>query len=250
MQTWLTIGLISLVVWGAAPKLQAQERSLKVYGPGGPLGPMQECAELFGRLHKIQVKVTAGPENQWLPQARENADLIFGGAEYMLTSFIQRNPGIIDPKTRTSLYPRAAGILVRKGNPKQLKGLKDLARPGINLLDVNGAGQVGLWEDLAGLQGLIADLQRNIKISVTTSAEAIEKWRTMPELDAWITFESWHFRLREETDLVRLPEGQRLFRGTPIAITTISREPELARLFLEFLKTPAAHAIFQKWGWQ
>jgi len=109
---------------------------------------------------------------------------------------------------------------------------------------------VGLWEDLAGAQGLIPALQKNIRVSVATTAEAIEQWRSRPELDAWITFESWHHRLKEETEVVRLPVRQRLYRGTPIALARGTRQPELARMFVEFLKTPEAHAIFQKWGWK
>src|ERR1019366_6697459 len=113
---------------------------------------------------------------------------------------------------------RPAGILVRKGNPKKIKSLADLAQPGVRILDVNGAGQVGLWEDLAGRMGLIPAIQKNIAASVRNSVQALDQWRSDLTLDAWITCESWHYRLNEVTDLVRLPEAQRLYRGTPIAI--------------------------------
>jgi accessory colonization factor AcfC len=227
----------------------AQEKVLQIYGPGGPLGPMQECGRMFSKAHGVEVRVTAGPTPKWIEPARQNADLIFGGAEYMLTEFMLKHPDLVDPRTRTSLYVRPAGILVRPGNPKKIKSLKDLTKDGVRIVDVNGAGQLGLWEDLAGVQGLIAGIQKNILLSVGTSAEAIDQWKNKPELDAWITYESWHYRLKEVTDLVRLPRAQRLYRGTPIAITTISKQRDLAQQFIGFLKTPAAHAVFQKWGW-
>jgi accessory colonization factor AcfC len=227
----------------------AQEKVLQVYGPGGPLGPMQESGRMFSQAHGMEVRVTAGPTPKWIEAARQNEDLIFGGAEYMLTEFILKNPDLVDPKTRTSLYVRPAGILVRPGNPKKIKSLKDLTRTGVRIVDVNGAGQLGLWEDLAGVHGLIPGIQKNIVLSVGSSAEAIDKWKTRPELDAWITYESWHYRLKEVTDLVRLPRAQRLYRGTPIAITSRSQQRDPAQQFIDFLKTPAAHAVFQKWGW-
>ena len=249
---WLAAlsGTFVLIVLGLTVVSSAQDRVLNVYGPGGPLGPMQECAQLFSQAKGVAVKVVAGPTAKWIAQAKENADLIFVGAEYMLTAFNQEHPGLIDEKTRISLYSRAAGILVRKGNPKGIKSLKDLTKEGLALLDVNGAGQLGLWEDLAGTQGLITGIQKNIRVSVATSAEAIEKWKSHPELDAWITYESWHYRLKDLTDLVRLPKAQRLYRGTPIALTTISKNRESAQHFIDFLKTPQAHGVFQKWGWQ
>lgn len=249
--------IVLAMLLGMSPLAVAQEkvsgapaRVLNVYGPGGPLGPMQECAEIFSKAHGVEVKVTAGPEDKWIKQAQQDADSFFGGAEYMLTQFVQKHPELVDAKTRTELYVRAAGILVRKGNPKRIRSLADLTRGGVRLVDVNGAGQLGLWEDMAGGRGLIPGIQRNIAISVTTSAEAIEKWKSMPELDAWITYESWHYRLKETTDLVRLRARERIYRGTPIAVTTISKNKELAGEFIAFLKTERAHAVFRKWGWK
>lgn len=227
----------------------AQEKVLHVYGPGGPLGPMEECGRMFAEKTGVQVKVTAGPTPKWIEQAKQDADLIFGGAEYMLTDFMLKYPEMVDGKTRVSLYVRPAGILVRKGNPKKIKSLKDLTKDGVRIVDVNGAGQLGLWEDLAGAQGLIPGIQKNIALSVASSAEAIEKWKSLPELDAWITYESWHYRLKENTDLVRLPPARKLYRGTPIAIAAMTKQRDLAQQFIDFLKTPGAHAIFQKWGW-
>jgi len=248
---WLLMlpGILVAGLLAGAVQTPAQDKILHAYGPGGPLGPMEECAAIFSQAHGVQVKVVAGPEDKWIDQAKQDADLIFGGAEYMLTGFILKHPGLVDVRSRTSLYSRPAGILVRKGNPKRIKSLKDLTKGGVRLIDVNGAGQLGLWEDLAGAQGLIPGIQNNIALSVTTSAEAIEKLKSMPELDAWITYESWHYRLKEITDLVRLPEKQRLYRGTPIAITSISKNRDLAQKFIDFLKTAKAHAVFQKWGW-
>lgn len=249
----ITIGaalFFFLFLWcGPDRVLTAQESGLKAYGPGGPLGPMRECAEMFSRESGIAVTVTAGPEATWIDQAKQDGDLIFGGAEYMLTDFTLRHPGFVDETTRVSLYIRAAGILVRKGNPKKIKSLEDLTREGIRLIDVNGAGQLGLWEDMAGAKGLIPGIQGNIALSVTSSAEAIQKWNSMPELDAWITYESWHYRLPAITDLVQLPVGHKIYRGTPIAITTISQNRDMAQRFIEFLRTETCHAVFQKWGW-
>ncbi|MCL6621707.1 MAG: substrate-binding domain-containing protein [Syntrophobacterales bacterium] len=114
MPTLLQTGLLLLLL-GVLSPAWGEEQVLRLYGPGGPLAPMQECAELFARRHKVQVIVVAGPESRWLDQARKDADLIFGGAEYMLTQWAQKYPGLIDEGNRTSLYVRPAAILVRPG---------------------------------------------------------------------------------------------------------------------------------------
>lgn len=102
---------------------------------------------------------------------------------------------------------------------------------------------------MAGEARLIDGIQKNISAVVGNSGEGVERWKNTPELDAWVTFESWHYRLKEETELVRLPGSQRVYRGTPVALTTFSDEKELAREFIRYLKSTEGEAIFVKWGW-
>lgn len=228
----------------------AQTNTLYVYGPGGPFSAINECAKAFTASTHINVKVIAGPEAKWIRQAAANADLIYGGSEYMLTQFLENHPGMIDKLTRTGLYKRAAAILVRPGNPKNIQTLKDLSSPGISLLDVNGSGQVGLWEDLAGKQDLIEPIQKNIAGSFKNTALAIEAWNEDPHYDAWITYASWHQNLKESTQLISLPADHILYRGTPIALTSRTKNTNQANQFLAYLKSPAGHAIFKIWGWE
>lgn len=239
-----------MAVAGGALAAQTGTAHLHVYGPGGPLEPMKACSAQFTQKTGIAVTVVGGPESEWIAKAREDADLIFGGAEYMLTDFDLRQPGFIDPATRVTLYDRAAGILVRKGNPKKIRSLDDLARPGVRLVDVNGAGQLGLWEDLAGRRGLIHGIRQNIAVSVRTSAEAIALWKSQPDLDAWISYESWHYRLMDATQLVRLPVSDRLYRGTPVAIAARSLQADSARALISHLRSAACHDVFRRWGWR
>lgn len=224
--------------------------TLFIYGPGGPQAPMEECARVFSQKFSIPVKVTAGPENKWIEDAKQGADIIFGGADYMLTQFSLQHPGLVDSSTRTELYKRAAGILVRPGNPKKIKSFRDLAIPGIKLLDVNGAGQLGMWEDIAGKHNLIGAIQKNIARSFANTAQAIEAWKTDKSYDAWIIYSSWHYRLKDITTLVKIPPSETVYRGTPVAITTITDQKAEALKFIQFLQSTSAHKIFIKWGWE
>jgi accessory colonization factor AcfC len=208
------------------------------------------CAERFAKARGVRVSVDGGPEERWVARAEADGDVVFSSAEYVLSDLQRRHPGLVDPSTRRSLWVRPAAILVRRGNPKGIGGLSDLARPGVKLLDLNGAGQVGLWEDLAGRMGLVPDLQRNVAASVTNTAEAIATWRNQPELDAWITFATWHDRLKDESDLVELPAAERLYRGTPVAVTRRSAQRDLALSFVAYLAGEECHAVFRQAGWR
>jgi accessory colonization factor AcfC len=102
-------------------------------------------------------------------------------------------------------------------------------------VDVTGAGQIGLWEDIASLAG-VADLQKQIALSVTSSAAAVKAWRNDPSLDAWVTFRTWHYRLPQETEIVEIEKNCRPSRATPIAIAKKCRTgafgPRLVRIGL------------------
>lgn len=242
--------LLLLLTISASLSPASHAQILHVYGPGGPAEPLKECAAAFTKHTGTAVDVTAGPETQWLEKALQDADVVYGGAEYMLTQTVLAHPGFLDEKTRVSLYVREAAVLVRPGNPKSIRRLQDLARPGVRLLDVNGAGQLGMPEDMARSTDLIAGLQRNVARSVKSSAEAVTLWQQQPqEFDAWITYASWQPRLPGSA-LVRLPRAQRVSRGTPVALTTRTTQAAAARQFVTFLQSPEGHAIFRKWGWQ
>ncbi|QJD96065.1 solute-binding protein [Mucilaginibacter robiniae] len=246
MKFWI----IAIIFSHTAVSFAQSKDTVYVFGPGGPLAPMQECAEAFTKATGIPVRVTGGPEATWLSQAQTDGDIIYGGAEYMLTQFGQNHPGIIDAASRVELYPRRAAILVRPGNPKRITRLKDLAAPGIKILDVNGAGQLGLWEDLAGKENLISTVQKNIARSFVNTALGINAWKTDPAYDAWITYASWHYRLSDVTGIVELPITLRLYRGTPAVLTLHGRHHSEAGRFLSYLKSAEGHSIFKKWGWE
>lgn len=242
---FLLIGTICI------PRLtKAQMDTLYVYDPGGPQAAIEDCAKMFSKKTAIPVKVIAGPEPKWIEQAKQNADVIFGGAEYMLTQFAMQHPGLIDSSTRTELYKRAAGILVRKGNPKHITSLKDLTEKGIKILDINGAGQLGMWEDLAGKQNIIGAIQKNIAKSFANTALAIDAWKSDYSYDAIISYTSWHLRLKDVSELIKIPAAQTVYRGTPIAITSITNQRKGAEQFIKFLLTNEGHNIFKQWGWE
>ena len=107
-----------------------------------------------------------------------------------------------------------------------------------------------MWEDLAGRQNLIAGIQKNIGGTFANTVLGIEAWKADDSYDAWITFSSWHNRLKDVTTLIKIPPAQTVYRGTPVAITTITNQKKEAQQFIRFMLSDEGHAIFKKWGWE
>ena len=244
----IALSFLDVTIGQAGPPDQRREEkrsvgSLHLYGPGGPQGPMRECAHMFSEKTGVAVSVTTGTPPQWIEQAKQDGDLIYEGAEFMLNDFMQAYPGIVDEASITGLYARSTAIIVRKGNPKRIGGLGDLIEQGIKIVVVT-------QEKMEEVYGRLSGIQYNIVKPLLTGAEAARIWKTMPELDAWITYESWHHALKDETDLVQIPDRERVLRITPVAMIKTSRNKRLVLEFIDFLRSDEAHKIFQKSGWK
>lgn len=253
--------LASAVPAAAQVTMRPPAETLFVYGPGGPLPAMKEAAVAFGKQHGVHVAVTGGPTPEWLSKARGDADVIFSGAEHMMTDFVKqlgdtldagRRPGRIDESTIHPLYLRPVAILVRPGNPKRVLRFEDLLRPGTRVLVVQGAGQTGLWEDVAGRTGdigVVRAFRRNIAAVAANSGEAKQRWSSDSTLDAWLIWNIWQVANPTLADVVPVAERWRLYRDAGVALTVKGRDRPAAQAFVAFLKSPAGARIFARWGW-
>lgn len=236
----------------AATAVPALAADIHVYGPGGPLPVMKEAAAAFEKSSGNKVIVTAGPTPQWIEKAKDNADLIFSGSETMMSDFVKAMNGQIKDSDVVPLYLRPSAILVRPGNPAKITGLADLFKPGHKVLVVNGAGQNGLWEDMAGRTGDIEKvkaLRSNIKTFAANSAEAKKAWTEDESFDAWIIWNIWQVANPELADVVEVELEYRIYRDTAIVLTERGAKDAEARAFSEFLQGSEAQSIFKKAGW-
>ncbi|WP_371134203.1 substrate-binding domain-containing protein [Polaromonas sp.] len=226
---------------------------INVYGPGGPAPAMKEAAETFGVDQKITVNVVAGPTPEWVEKAKQDADVVFSGAENMMSDFAKALPGAFDLKDAYPLHLRPVAILVRPGNPKRIRGFRDLLVPGVKVLTVAGAGQTGLWEDVAGRTGDIAMVRAFRKNMVfpeaTNSAAAKTQWTQQKDIDAWLIWNAWQVANPDLAQLVPMDEPFRIYRDAGMVLTRKGKTEPKAAAFVEFLKSPNGQKIFAKWGW-
>ncbi len=246
--------ITALVVSALGVSNAQAEDMLNVYGPGGPAPAMKEAAIAFGAANKIVVNVVAGPTPQWVDKAKTDADVIFSGAENMMSDFAKALPGAFDLNDVEPMYLRPVAILVRPGNPKGISGFRDVLAPGIKILAVAGAGQNGLWEDVAGRSGDIQTLRafrKNLLLpEATNSAEARKRWIDQPDIDVWLTWNIWQVANPELAEVLEMDEPFRIYRDTGVVLTRKGAASTQARAFVNYLQSPAGQVIFKKWGWK
>lgn len=248
-QVYRLIALIGLATLAAAPAAA----HLHVYGPGGPAPAMKEAATAFQRQTGVAVMVTSGPTPKWIGRARKDADLIYSGSDTMMTDFVRQLPQSLRQQDVRPLYDRPAAILVRKGNPKRITGFRDLARQGLGVMVVEGAGQNGLWEDLASRAGGIRfhrALRPNIVKFAKNSAEARTAWIDDEAIDAWVIWNIWQVENAALADEVKIEPDILLWRPMAVAIAMSTKQRESAARFAAFLEGCEGVQIFKRHGWR
>jgi len=213
---------------------------LFAYGPGGPHRALKECAERFRQQHGIRVEVLNANPKHLAERLAAHGDLYFGGAEYMLHDLHRENPGLLDLSSAEFLHPRQIGLIVREDNPLGIKGLEDLARDEIDLLVVE-------LEQMDAFHPPDPDGEHRHHV-VYTGRNGIDAWRTRPELDAWITYRSWHVTLGAGDHFIEIP-GSDALRHTPVAPTQRTPHRQQVLEFIQYLKSQEARLIFENHGW-
>lgn len=213
---------------------------------------MKEAAATFEKKTGISVEITAGPSSKWMEAAKAEADAIFSGSQNMMDDFVAEHSTIVEDSV-TPLYLRPSAILVRKGNPDSIGGVRDLIERNLKLMVVDGAGQVGMWEDLIGRTGKIEDMaafRANIGELAANSGAARDLWVEDETFQAWLIWNHWQIDNPNIADMVPTEPELTIYRDTSIAITEKGEGNDEVSAFVDFLNSEAGEVIFNQHGWQ
>ena len=245
--------LIALCVLGVLSQREAvAEDVLHLYGPLGTNPAIEEAAIAYAARNNVQIEVVTGPADEWRERAGEDGDLLFCTGDFTMSDFVREETLPIDKTTTTPLYVRSSFILVRPGNPKDVRDFPDLLRPGMKVMMVNGSGHTGLWENVTGklqsLQNLVA-LEKNVAVCAASPEEAITLWKERDDLDAWLAWNVWHVPRRDVAHVVEMSNDYIIYRKCSVSLTERGTLNPVAAGFLDYLASRESEDIFKSWGW-
>ncbi|RAX58250.1 hypothetical protein CCZ01_03810 [Helicobacter monodelphidis] len=223
-----------------------------VYGPGGPAPVIKELAQEFSQKSGEKIIVTAGPASAWIEDAKKNANIIFSGNSSMMDSFIKLMPTKLNARAINVLNVRPSGIVVRSDNPKKITQFSDLLKADTHVMVVDGAGQVGLYEDMALKNGdstTLAKLRKNITFYAPNSKIAVERWNSDKSIDALIIWPHWVHAIGKDAKFIKLGDENVIYRASEIVLTEDSLQNKVAREFVEFVQSKDAQKVWKKHGW-
>ena len=139
-------------------------------------------------------------------------------------------------------------ILVRKGNPKQIRALSDLARQGLRLgLGNAKACAIGrLTEALLDKNRVDREaVRKNVVFSSVTVNELGVQIKA-GQLDAAIVWDALAAYYPDDAEAVPIPLAQNIISRVAIGVLASTKEADLAKRFIDFLTGEQGKATFRK----
>jgi len=161
---------------------------------------------------------------------------------------------LVFPETERIIAYLIPAINVQKGNPRNIRSLRDLLKPGLRLAIADPEGVcVGTYAVEVVEKNLKADEKERFRRNLVTNLESCEKTANIISLkgvDAvlgWRVFRHWDPE-RIETILLKPGEIPRI-GYIPAAVSAFTKKRALAEHFVRFLGQTEAKEIFRKHGY-
>jgi molybdate transport system substrate-binding protein len=231
-----------------------ESSSLIIIAGAASKPPLEEVAKAFEKKTGTKVELVFGGSGFVLSQMilTKKGDIYFpGSSDYME---LAKNKGAVLPETEKKVVYLVPAINVQKGNPKNIKSLKDLAKPGIKIAIANPEGVcVGLYAVEIIEKKLTEQEKDALRKNIINYTESCEKTAAVVSLKAvdavigWEVFQHWDPK-RIETIPLKSSEIIRI-GYIPIAISKFSKNKRLAQSFIDFVLSKEGKGIFKKYNY-
>lgn len=176
-------------------------------------------------------------------QASKKGDLFIVGAKHDYEN--AQKEGLV--KDGRGVANHTPAIVVQKGNPKGIKTLADLAKPGIEVVLADPASaSIGKTAQKIFEKNHLTDINKNVKAQVDT-VNAIVAAIQAKNADAGIcTKDSIHDA--KDIEIIDIPADQNVNQVINASICTSTEHEAAAKKFLEFLTSERGKKIFDSYG--
>jgi sulfate/thiosulfate-binding protein len=154
--------------------------------------------------------------------------------------------------------------VTRKGNPKGIKSWDDLVKPGIEVITPNPFQSGGAkWNIMAAYGAQIQagkteaqavdylkELFKNVPVQDDSARKALQTF-TGGKGDVMLAYENEAIFAQQQGAAIdyTVPDNTILIEN-PVAVTSNAKNPDAAKAFVAYLRTPKAQALYVKNGYR
>ena len=207
-----------------------------------------EVARLFMAETGIKVECSFGGSGAVLNQIRVEhyGDLYIPGSDDYMDK--AEKEGLVDAGTRRTICQLQPVICLPKGNPKQLKGIQDLARPGLRVAigDPKSVCLGSIAKAALEKAGIYEEVQKRI-VTFASDCQQVASLIRLDEVDAAIGYDVFQRQSPDLMDVVPLAGAKAV--TVPVAVVSFSKQKERAQRFADYLAGPQGRAVFARHGY-
>jgi len=241
--------LLSIILYAG---ISSAEQRLMVFAGAASKPPTEEAAKAFEKKTGAKVDIVFGGSGYVLSQMilSKKGDIYFpGSSDYME---LAKKKGVVYPETERQVVYLVPAINVQKGNPKNIKSLKDLTRPGLKVAIANPEGVcVGAYAVEIIEKNFTPEEKAQFRKNLINYTESCEKTATaisLKTVDAVIGWRGFQYWDTERIETIPLKPSEIIRIGyIPVAISRFTKNRELAQRFIDFLLSEEGRAIFRKY---
>lgn len=224
--------------------------TLSVFAGAAPKPALDVLAANYEKAHGVKIETTYGGSGSVLTQFSQEhyGDVYVPGSDDFMDKAVAK--GAVAKDTRAVLAYLVPVISVVKGNPKNVKGLDDMARKDLRVV-IGKPESVCLGaiaQEVLTKQGLWTKVQPRIA-NYASSCEDVLNNLLLGEADVVLGWDSFARQHPDKVETIALPKGLTNTRNIPAAVITWSKQAEAAKAFVQYLAAPENRPVWSDNGY-
>ncbi len=227
--------------------LSANDKPVVMYAGAGLRRAVDKLITAFKGKTGITVEVDYGGSGIILARAvnASDVDLFLPGDVWYLDQ-LQEKSGKVLSREKVSYFVPA--LMVRKGNPKDIKGIEDLVRPDLRV----GFGEVNSCEIGRITQQILDENnidRSSISAKESTTVNELGVWVKMNNIDVAMTWDAIAANISDDVDIIPIPKEKNRISTVEIGLLKNSPQEANAKLFIEFIIGAEGRVILKDNGY-
>lgn len=220
--------------------------TLTLHCGAGIKPPVAECIGIFQAAKGVRVEADYAGAEVLISKIRlSRAGDVYLPGDRDYVEMAEKEGHILEKKTICFFVPT---IMVRKGNPRRIAGLRDLTQPGLKLgLGDPRACAVGRQTRKLMDRNAIewAAVEKNLVYQSMTVNELCLQIQA-GSVDAVIVWDAVAVQYEKYGDTVAIPADQNVVSTVEAGILSFTKDRERAREFVEFLASEKGREVFRR----
>jgi len=245
----LLTAVVSLSLLGCG-RGESEAKTVKLYAGAGLRTGVDELIKAFAKQSDTPIDVEYGGSGYMMTRAKiqKDGDLFMPG-DVGWVDQLHRDSGVVEAKTPVAFFVPV--IVVRKGNPANVRTLQDFFRGDLTVALGNEFCQVGKASARIfaknGLDISKIDPKRLMRSKTVNELGLFVKTK---RADAAIVWDAIAVNNADSLDTIEIPRDQNLISRVVVGLLSTGENKTGAKKFVEFIAGPTGREILRKHGYR